>query len=309
MTQTIRVLEMILPVALMMGIGMYCGRRAILTQDGIAAVKKVAVDISLSAVVFSAFAAAEYSLRTAVIPAIMFVVCLVAWALGQTAQKRLVGQSRYLPALTTGFEAGMLGYTLYSILYGADVSAFAAVDLGQVLFVFTVYKLLLGHMNPGAPRLNVRRDILSSPIIIAIAAGMLVGATGLYKKLDQWGVAGIVDACTAFVAAPTSALILLSIGYDLVSGQVRWGQAVKAVGVRLVIMAVLGTGTLFLLRGLFGQDVALERAIVLMFLLPPPFVLPIFADDDQERSSIASALSLSTLVTMAAFVVLAAIGA
>ena len=194
-------------------------------------------------------------------------------------------------------------------MYGTDVSAFAAVDLGQVLFVFTVYKLLLGRMSPDAPRLDIRRDILSSPIIIAIVAGMLVGATGLYAQLGQWGVAGIVDASAAFVAAPTSALILLSIGYDLVSGKVQWGQAVKAVGVRLVIMALLGTGTLFLLRGLFGQDVALERAIVLMFLLPPPFVLPIFADDDRERSNIASTLSLSTLVTMAAFVVLAAIGA
>ena len=309
MTQTIRVLEMILPVALMIGIGMYCGKRSILTRDGIAAVKKVAVDISLSAVVFSAFAGAEYSLRTAVIPAIMFIVCLVAWGLGQVARKRLAGQSRYLPALTTGFEAGMLGYTLYSILYGADVTAFAAVDLGQVLFVFTVYKLLLGRMSPDAPRLDIRRDILSSPIIIAIAAGILLGATGLYAKLGAWGVAGIVDASAAFVAAPTSALILLSIGYDLVSGKVQWGQAVKAVGVRLLIMAVLGAGTLFLLRGLFGRDVALERAIVLMFLLPPPFVLPIFADDDRERSNIASTLSLSTLVTMAAFVVLAAIGA
>ena len=38
----------------------------------------------------------------------------------------------------------MLGYTLYSMLYGAEHTAsFALVDLGQVLFVFTLYKILL----------------------------------------------------------------------------------------------------------------------------------------------------------------------
>ena len=41
---------------------------------------------------------------------------------------------------------------------------------------------------------------------------------------------------------------------------------------------------------------------------PPPFVLPVFADDPNQRVYISSALSASTLVAIVGFAVLAAIG-
>ena len=46
-----------------------------------------------------------------------------------------------------------------------------------------------------------------------------------------------------------------------------------------------------------------------MFILPPPFVLTVFADDADQRAYVSSALSVSTLVTIAGFAILAAIGA
>ena len=47
-------------------------------------------------------------------------------------------------------------------------------------------------------------------LIIASAAGVLLGATGLYQALVPSGISGILDACTDFVSAPTAALILLA---------------------------------------------------------------------------------------------------
>ena len=39
----------------------------------------------------------------------------------------------------------MLGYALFNMLYGsARTAEFARIDLGQALFVFTLYKVLLG---------------------------------------------------------------------------------------------------------------------------------------------------------------------
>ena len=43
--------------------------------------------------------------------------------------------------------------------------------------------------------------------------------------------------------------------------------------------------------------------VALMMILPPPYVIPVFADEPAERVQISSALSALTLVTMILFAV------
>ncbi len=308
MNRMSELLRTLLPVIAVLGIGMLCRARKLLTRDGINALKRVAVEITLPAVLLGAFATAEYTARSIVLPVIMFAVCVAAWALGRLARRLLGIDSRFVPFLTTGFEAGMLGYTLYAILFGADATQnFALVDLGHVLFIFTLYKILLGMDAPEKTRpAALMRGMLTSPIMLALFAGVLLGATGLYRALMPSGAAGVLDACVKFIAAPTSVLILLSIGYDLSIGEIRWAQTVKIVAIRLVIMLPLMGATLGVTTLLFGYERLLAGAILLMFALPPPFVLTVFADDAGQRAYVSSALSVSTLVAIAGFAVLAA---
>ena len=310
MEKTIGVLQTVLPVIVMLGIGMLLRAKKLISREGINTLKFVVVNITLPAVLLSAFATTRYTWMDVVIPLLMFLVCLAGWALGKVATKVLHLSSRFVPFLTTGFEAGMLGYALYNILYGsASTADFARIDLGQVLFVFTLYKILLGL--DGSKKADVKelmREMVFSPIIVAIAAGVLLGATGLYQALVPSGIAGILDACTDFVSAPTSAVILLTIGYDLVLGDIPWASTGKVVALRFVIMMILRTVLILILRVLM-PSVNLTNAINVMFILPPPFVLPVFADDADQRVYISSALSVSTLVAIAGFAVLAAVGA
>lgn len=78
-------------------------------------------------------------------------------------------------------------------------------------------------------------------------------------------------------------------------------------GLRLAIMAVLGAAVLGLFHLLWPQA-QWDRAVWLMFLLPPPYVLPVFSTDEKQRVYLSSVLSLSTVVTLAGFVLLAVIG-
>ena len=300
-------LKTILPVMLMLGIGILCRRRQIISREGVNALKSVVVTIALPAVLLNAFATTRYTLMDVVIPLIMFLVCLAAWGLGRLGGSLLKMPSRFVPFLTTGFEAGMLGYALFNMLYGAGRTAeFARVDLGQVLFVFTLYKILLGlnGSRKAEPR-QLLREMALSPIILAIAAGVLLGATGLYEALKPTGVSDIFDACVSFISAPTSAIILLTIGYDLVLTDIPWRETGKVVLLRLVIMLALRTALLWLM-GLLWPDASLTAAVNVMFILPPPFVLPVFADDADQRTYISSALSVSTLMAIIGFAVLAA---
>lgn len=305
----LEVLRIILPVMLVLGIGVLCRKTRLIDRGGIDALKTVAVQIGLPAVLLHTFAAAEYSLSTLIVPLIMFLLCVAAWLLGRWLGPKLGMKNRFIPFLTTGFEAGMLGYALFTLLYGSDnLADFARIDLGQVLFVFTLYKALLGaesHNRPGAGQLM--KDMLLSPIILAILAGVLLGVTGAYRAMEVSGAAGVLDACTDFISAPVSALILLAIGYDLVLGDIPWRETLQAVGLRLAIMVVLGAALLGLFR-VCWPEARWERAVWLMFLLPPPYVLPVFSTDEAQRVYLSSVLSLSTLVTLVGFVLLAIIG-
>ena len=309
MTRFAEVLRIILPVVLTLMIGVLCRKKQLISREGIDALKTVAVQIGLPAVLLHTFASAEYSLATLVVPLVMFALCTLAWLLGKWLGKKLGMKSRFVPFLTTGFEAGMLGYALFTLLYGSErLADFARLDLGQVLFVFTLYKILLGMegKEKAAPG-QLFREMALSPIILSIAAGVLLGVTGLYASLVSSGAAKVLDACTDFISAPVSVLILMSIGYDLVFRDVPWRETLKAAGLRLVIMAVLGAGALGLFRLLWPQA-RWDRAVWLMFLLPPPYVLPVFSSDEEQRAYLSSVLSLSTLVTLAGFVLLAVIG-
>ncbi|MCR5627585.1 MAG: hypothetical protein K6F99_09705 [Lachnospiraceae bacterium] len=301
------VIKTVLPVIIMLGIGVICRQKSILSREGINALKNVAVNICLPAVMLNAFATMQYSLNNVIITVMMFVLCLLGWALGKLLNS-LLKVSHFLPFLTTGFEAGMLGYSLFALLYGSErISEFACIDLGQVLFVFTLYKGLLSSSgdekaDPG----KLFKEMITSPTIIAIIAGVLLGTTGIYAALEPSGISGVIDACTSFVSAPTAGIILITIGYDLVLNNIPWGSVIKTAFSRILVMAVLRIIAGFIVNA-FAPGSGLEMALNVMFILPPPYVLPVFADDEKQRNYVSSSLSVITLLTVVGFVILAAI--
>jgi len=309
MNRGIEILRTVLPVIIVLIIGIILRHRRLIERNGINTLKNIVVNVTLPAVLLSAFASTSYSVRDICIPLIMFGICMAAWILGRLAGKWFHLQSRFVPFFTTGFEAGMLGYALFTMLYGSSRTAeFAILVLGQVLFVFTVYKILLDrNSSEKTDGRKILKEMISSPIIISIIIGVLIGATGLYQALEPSGISRIFDACTDFVSAPTSMLILLTIGYDLVLSDIEWKNTLKAVAVRFAIMLVLGAVFTGIMRLLWPQTDLLAATLV-MFLLPPPYVLPVFADDENQRAYVSSVLSIYTLISIIGFALLAVIG-
>ncbi len=300
MEHVISVIQTALPVFLALALGMLCRQKKFLTREGIDALKKMVLNITLPAVLVNAFATAEYSLSTLVLPVMMYGICIIALVLGFAIVRLCRLKSRLAPFIASGFEAGMLGYALFALLFpGESASKFAILDLGQTLFVFTLFKILLsGKTDVKA----IARDMATTPILWAVLAGVLLGATGLYGKLQQWGVAGILDGVTSFVSAPTGMIILLTVGFDLVIREIPWKKTAGLIAMRLGVMAVI-LGIIIALNRTVLDGIIFEGAAVLMVLLPPPYVIPVFADEPEERVQIASALSALTLVTMILFAV------
>ena len=301
MENLFRILQTALPVLAALALGVLCRKLNFLTRDGVDTLKKVVVNLTLPAVVFAAFATAEYSLQTIAIPVLVFLLCCAGPGLGKVLARLLRLPGRVTPYLAAGFEAGMLGYALFALLFPQESSArFAILDLGQTLFVFTLYKALL---SGGKETKSLWKDIVNTPILWGTFAGLLVGATGLFAWMTRNGSAAVVTSLTDFLSAPTGMMILLAVGYDLDFAQIRWRETARFVVLRLAAMAILFAVLLLVNRTLL-HGIIFEGAALLLFILPPPYVLPIFADEPSQRAQISSALSALTVVTLLLFAVM-----
>lgn len=301
MEQVISILETALPVFLALGLGMLCRKTGFLSREAIDALKKVVINLTLPAVLIGAFATAEYSASTIILPVLVYLLCCLALGLGFCLTKLFRVKGRLAPFIASGFEAGMLGYALFALLFPeVSVSSFAILDLGQTLFVFTLFKILLsGKTDLKA----IGKDMVRTPILWAVLAGVLIGVTGLFGLMERAGVSGVLTSTTDFISAPTGMIILLTVGYDLVPREIPWKRTAGLIVLRLVSMAVVLGVTVLLNRTLLN-GIIFEWAMVLMVILPPPYVIPVFADEPAERVQISSALSALTLLTMILFAVL-----
>jgi predicted permease len=295
----VTLLKTALPVFLALALGMLCRSKGFLNREGVDTLKKVVVNLTLPAVLLNAFATAEYSLSTMAMPVLMFLLCCLALALGMLAVRLFGIKSRLVPFLMSGCEAGMLGYALFVMLFpDKSISGFAMLDLGQTLFVFTLYKILISGKREWK---IIVSDMIHSPVLWAVFAGVLLGATGLYRAMGQ--LRDVLKSVTDFISAPTGMIILLTVGFDLVMDQIPWKKVGGLIGIRLGIMAICFAVAVLLNRTVL-QGLIFEGAALLMVILPPPYVIPVFADEPDERVQISSSLSAMTLVTMVLFGVL-----
>lgn len=294
----ITVIQTALPVFLALVMGMWCRSKNFITRDGVDTLKKVVINLTLPFVLFDAFATADYSVAAIIQPVVIFAICCAGLALGHVIIGISKMKSRLAPFLASGFEAGMLGFSLFAMLFpNESTSKFAMLIMGQELFVFTVYKSMLSGKGDLKA---IAKDMMSTPILWALILGVITGATGLYKQLGAWGVSGIIDAVTSFMSAPTGMIILLAVGYDLVLKEISWKNTAGLIVMRLGVMGLL-LGILILLNRLVLGGLIFEGAAVVLFILPPPFIIPIFSNEPSERVQISSALSALTLVTMLLF--------
>jgi len=295
------ILLTIIPVILMIAIGMLCRRFKILEKPGIDGLKALIIHVCLPAVLISAFYQTRFDWDIVIITISMFALCLLALGLGLAGMKLFRIEGRTAAFLTSGFEAGMLGYALYALLLGtANLTPFAMVDLGQVLFVFTVYVTLL-QKNEGGSVKGAWRAMVKSPIILAIALGVLLGATGLGRQIGQSAAGAIVQTALDFIKAPTAAVILLVVGYEINFDLKNIRLSMTMIGWRVLIIGALGAVLLWGIRYILPVPADLKWAFVLMFLLPPPFVLPVYVQSETEGAFISTAISLYTILSLIAF--------
>ena len=299
----------VLPVILLFILGAFLRRTRFLSESTVGDLKKLIVNISLPAVLFLAFAGVHLEGRHLVIVAIVFVACLLALLLGRLIGPPLGLKSPYFPTLMTGFEAGMMGYAIFGAVYGAQqIFNFAVVDLGQVVFVFFILVPFVQRISSGATSFGATlRGFLKTPVIIAIFLGIVANRLGVLPVLQGWPVSAAVVRTVELLGALTMPLIALVIGYEVRLQRGNLLKPAEAIALRLLVWVPVGLlVNALVVRPLFGTVPVLEAAVLTMFVLPPPFVIPLFMAEPEgaDRTFVVNTLSLATLVTLVAFTVI-----
>ncbi len=297
------VIKMVLPVLIMILIGYFTNKKGLITQDGLAGIKAFVSKITLPVVLFNAFFTADYTKTTVISFALVYIALGLALVAGFALKKLALPFDKFMPLLVTGWEGGMLGYALFALLYGAgSTKVFAVVDIGQTVFGYTVFISTLkaiGGERPGVKALAM--GMIKNPPSAGMLLGIVLGATGVHSWIANTSIFPPVQAVIEFIAAPTSALILLVLGYELSFKRSLMKPVMRTVLIRLMVMALMCAATAFVLFQVIPYDKQLLVALMLGFSLPAPFIIPLFADVSGHGEYISTSLSVQTLLSVALF--------
>lgn len=200
----------------------------------------------------------------------------------------------------------MLGYALYGVLMG-EQSGFAAVDLGQTVFAYTAFLGFLSLTDGRRPTVGgLVKNMVTNKCCIGMALGILLGVLGVGEWVLSGPAAGVVTGTISMLTAPTSALVLLVVGYELDLDKSLLRPVAVTVACRLAVMGGLLALVSFILFRIVPYDEGLQIALMILYVLPAPFIIPLFADVGEEGKYISTALSVHTICTIALFAAIAA---
>lgn len=302
----LRVLEMVMPVLILLALGCWCRHGQIFDQRGLAGLKGVISNVALPVVLFNAFFTAEYSLTVVLLFVAVYIGFCLALMAGFGLRRLAAPYGKFMPFLLCGAEGGMLGYALYGLLTG-EQSGFAAVDLGQTVFAYTAFLGLLKATDGQKMSAKMMlRNMAGNRCFIGMLLGIILGAAGIGDLVASSPAQGLVFGIINAITAPTSALVLLVVGYELDLKKSLLKPVAITVLSRLVLMGILLAGLSMLIFSIVPYDKNLHLALMVMYALPAPFIIPLFADVGKDGEYISTTLSMHTLCTMLLFVGIAA---
>lgn len=306
MSEALTIVARVLPVIFLIILGHILKRFSIIGQKTIDDLKKMVVNITLPASLFLAFADTAFQPKYLLIVLAVFASCTIMLLLAGVIRKPLNIKNEYWPSLFAGFETGMMGYSIYVAVYGAgEMYKLAIMDLGQVTFVFFVLVSVLRRINGESIGVSgLIKTFLKSPVILSILFGIIAGLIGLPSLLAINAAGSAVLETLSIIGSLTMPLICMVIGYELKLDRANlFKPFFTALSRILVLLAIAFVINKLLITGLLNLDKSFEIALYTLFMLPPPFVIPIYMSgkNEQDKQLILNTISMHIILTLIAF--------
>lgn len=298
----------VLPLLVSVVLGYFLYHKGFLKDEYIDGFKKIVVNVTLPAGLLLAFASIDFELKFVLVFISVFAACAVMLVFAKLTARLFKIKSPYFPFLLTGFEAGMLGYALYGGIHGIEkLSEFGIIDVGQVLFVFIITVPLvsgIGRKREGNFFSQSFSTAVRSPVIWSIIIGLLISITGLAKFSETLLYITVSDVFN-FISKPTPLLIGLVVGSGLKFSFLGMKKEILTAGTKVILSTMLAIVINILVLKPLGLSVMLKYALLTMFVLPGPFIIPVFMEssDRNEVEYVSNTLSIGTIMALVGAVI------
>lgn len=306
MDQFITVAQVIVPIFVTVFLGMFARRKQLMKPEEIQGLQNFVVKFALPCVVFNSCLTAEIggeSLTTMVL-AFLMILLGTLWAFRFGRRKF---SYHNFPMLFAAQETGMLGIPLFLILFGADQAyRMGVLDVTQAAIAFPVIAILSADAGENPSLVQIVKKVVSSPLLIMAALGLVLNFSGLAAILRQTGLLGILTESTGFLTQPISVLMIFSVGFNFSLKKESRGPVLKIAALRFGMFAAFGAVVQLILMLIPGVD-TLTRITMLMYCtLPTSYLAPGMGKSQEDYTVASGVCSVLTAVSLLIFCIIAA---
>jgi predicted permease len=302
----------VLPIFIYLFLGFFLQKVRFLKRGSVSDIRKIIVFITLPCLLFVVFSKIELRTNLIAIFIIIYSICSIMVLLGKASARVLRTDNPFFPLMMGGYETGMVGYAIFISIYGIEnADTLASLDLGQLFFVWTALIAPLMKLKEGKrDSRKMLKMFFTSPVILSIVVGVIFSLLRKLSVLSENSVYVFIRNFCTTLGGITVPLICIVIGYDFRMRKDNMLLTGKTIVFRYCvhfILALLVNNLLFIrilnLGPLYG------RALLVMFLLPPPFVYTLFTKEDDLNNTqyVAQMLSMSTVVSIVLISIVAAV--
>ena len=301
-------IKRIIPVFLIIFIGYILKNKNIITDDGIKTLKKLIVTIFLPASLFFAFLDADLSAKYLILIAGVFVLNIVLYLIGMIFRKTGFLDSIYGAEFFTGFEFGMVGIALFSGIFGVKaLPVISLIGLGHEFFIWFIYlPLLQSHSNEYKSGFgNIIKSFIKSPIILAIITAVILNKAGAAAAVRENIISSGFITAVQWFSSVTISVVLIVLGSSLKFTDLSIKSSLKFIVTRFVFVAIMAAASYMLVKNLIsGLPALFLYAWVTFFLLPPPYIIPIYVPDEHKDENIflSNTIMLYTLISLGVYI-------
>ena len=305
MEKVFAVLQVIMPIFVTIGLGVYARSHKVLTQEQIRGVEQFVMKFGLPCVLFNSCLAASLGSESITSMALVIPCVLFSSLLGFWLRKRHFTYHN-LPMLFSAQESGMLGIPLFITLYGVqEAYRMGVLDLAQTMIAIPAIAILTSNTGKNPSPLEIVGKVLRSPFLIASMLGLLLNISGIAAYLDAIDILPVISETTGFLSEPVSAAMLFAVGYNFSLHKEYRTTIFRVASIHFTLFAVICVimqGGLFFVPGIESET---RWAVLLYCMLPSSFLSPSMGRSEEDAVVASGVCSILTVTCLIVFCIMA----
>lgn len=304
-------IERILPIIAFFSIGLSCNKLNWISNEGMANIKKLVINFALPSVLYLTFLKMEFQSEYFILIFLIIIMLILMLIFGRIVNFLPAFKNKYNPFMTSGYSFGLVGVSLFSIMYGVEnMIIFSIIGLAHEMFVWTIYfgYLKITVHNNGIDLKEIIK-LFTTPVMFGIGFGLLGNFLGFSQIFSHNGVWLGFLATVQYLSDASIPLILLSIGYNINLSAKNMYATGKLVFLKFIVIFLVALPFKYLVIDKFIEpNFWLDVSFVAFLLLPPVFSFPLFISTtatEEDLEVISSAVAIYTFLSVLAFIIYA----